>query len=169
MFAPKPGDTHRRQALSLTTSQHGMNVQVVADPAGRMLSASPALPGAAHDARAARIHGILDAPAEAGVRCWADKGYQGAGCTVRVPYRGRWERLSPGQRAVNVSHAKIRALGERAMATLETWRLRLSARPGRVITRCYAGGASADARSALGWASGGACRDRSSSRFALIR
>ncbi|MEU0738718.1 transposase family protein, partial [Streptomyces sp. NPDC006134] len=61
--------------------------------------------------------------ADAGVRCWADKGYQGAGATVRVPYRGRWEKLSEGQHAVNISHAKIRALGEQAMATLKSWRL----------------------------------------------
>ncbi|MFJ8159280.1 transposase family protein, partial [Streptomyces sp. NPDC094468] len=50
------------------------------------------------------------------------KGYQGAG-TVRVPYRVRWEKLSAGQKAVNVSHARIRAVGEQAMATLKSWRL----------------------------------------------
>jgi DDE superfamily endonuclease/Helix-turn-helix of DDE superfamily endonuclease len=103
--------------------KHGMNVQFVADPAGRLLWASPALPGAVHDIRAARTHGVIDALAEAGIRCWADKGYQGAGGTVRVPYRGRWEKLSAGQQAVNRSHAKIRALGEQAIATLKTWRL----------------------------------------------
>lgn len=103
--------------------KHGMNVQVIADPFGRLLWASPALPGAVHDIRAARTHGVVDALAKAGVRCWADKAYQGAGGTVRVPYRGRWENLSEGQRAVNVSHAKIRAVGEQAMATLKTWRL----------------------------------------------
>ncbi|WP_320779273.1 IS5 family transposase [Streptomyces sp. CRN 30] len=103
--------------------KHGMNVQVLADPFGRLLWASPALPGAVHDIKAARTHGIIDALAEAGVSCWADKGYQGAGATVRVPYRRRWEKLSEGQRAANVSHAKIRALGEQAMATLKSWRL----------------------------------------------
>ncbi|MGP3953874.1 transposase family protein [Streptomyces sp. 7N604] len=103
--------------------RHGMNVQVLADPFGRLLWASPTLPGAVHDIRAARIHGIVDALAKAAICCWADKGYQGAGGTVRVPYRGRWNKLSAGQRAVNVSHAKIRAVGEQAMATLKTWRL----------------------------------------------
>ncbi|WP_030187315.1 IS5/IS1182 family transposase [Streptomyces sp. NRRL S-813] len=103
--------------------KHGMNVQVITDPFGRLLWASPALPGAVHDIKAAQTHGIIDALAEAGVRCWADKGYQGAGGTVRVPYRGRWEKLSAGQKAVNVSHAKIRAVGEQAMATLKSWRL----------------------------------------------
>ncbi len=60
---------------------------------------------------------------DAGLACWADKGYQGAGGTVRVPFRGRRERLSAGQRAVNLSHARIRALGEQAMAALKQWRL----------------------------------------------
>lgn len=103
--------------------KHGMNVQVIADPAGRLLWASPALPGAVHDIRAAREHGILDALTHAGITCWSDKGYQGAGGTIRVPYRGRWETLSDGQQAVNRSHAKIRALVEQAVATLKTWRL----------------------------------------------
>jgi hypothetical protein len=103
--------------------KHGMNVQVIADPFGRLLWASPALPGADHDVRAAREHGIVDALAEAGANCWADKGYQGAGGTVRVPYRGRWESLSAGQQAVNRSHARIRALVEQAIATLKSWQL----------------------------------------------
>ncbi|MEV2211329.1 IS5 family transposase [Streptomyces sp. NPDC050997] len=103
--------------------KHGMNVQVIADPHGRLLWASPTLPGAVHDLKAARTHGIIDALADAGLACWADKGYQGAGGTVRVPFRGRWERLSTGQRAVNLSHARIRALGEQAMAALKQWRL----------------------------------------------
>ncbi|MGW9447448.1 IS5 family transposase [Streptomyces sp. NPDC055632] len=103
--------------------KHGMNVQVLADPFGRLLWASPALPGAVHDIKAARSHGIIDALTDGGLACWADKGYQGADGTVRVPLRGRWERLSAGQQAVNIAHARIRALGEQAMATLKTWRL----------------------------------------------
>ncbi|MFC4495596.1 IS5 family transposase [Streptomyces ovatisporus] len=103
--------------------KHGMNVQVITDPVGRLLWASPALPGAAHDIKAARTHGIIDALTEAGVKCWADKGYRGAGGAIRVPYWGRWETLSAGQQADNRSHAKIRALVEQAMATLKTWRL----------------------------------------------
>ncbi|MFE2095272.1 transposase family protein [Streptomyces sp. NPDC059460] len=102
--------------------KHGMNVQVIADPFGGLLWASPALPGAIHDVRAAREHGIVDALAQAGLPCWADKGYQGAGGTVRVPYRGRWEMLSTGQQAVNRSHEKIRALVEQAVATLTSSR-----------------------------------------------
>ncbi|MGW5612990.1 IS5 family transposase [Streptomyces sp. NPDC003877] len=103
--------------------KHGMNVQVMADPKGRLVWASPALAGAVHDVRAAREHGIIGALTEAGITCWADKGYQGAGGTVRLPYRGRWDSLSTGQQAVNRSHAKIRALVEQAIATLKSWRL----------------------------------------------
>ncbi|GGS74935.1 transposase family protein [Streptomyces violaceus] len=103
--------------------KHGMNVQVITDPFGRVIWASPALPGAVHDIRAARTHGVIDALTAAGVPCWADKAYQGAGGTVRVPHRGRWDKLPVGQQAVNRSHAKIRALGEQAMATIKSWRL----------------------------------------------
>lgn len=103
--------------------KHGMNVQVITDPAGRLLWASPALPGAVHDIKAARAHGIIDALAEAGVECWADKGYRGADGTIRLPYWGLRETLSAGQQTVNRSHAKIRAFVEQAMATLKIWRL----------------------------------------------
>ncbi|MFD8993268.1 IS5 family transposase [Streptomyces abikoensis] len=103
--------------------KHGMNVQVIADPKGRLLWASAAPPGAVHDVRAARENGIIDTLTEAGINCWADKEYRGAGGTVRIPYRGRWENLSTGQQAVNRSHAKIRALVEQAVATLKSWQL----------------------------------------------
>lgn len=98
-----------------------MNVQVLADPFGRLLWASLALPGSTHDLTAARTHGIVDALAEAGLKCWADKVYQGAGRPVRVPFRGR--RLKRWQWRHNSTHAKIRCLGEQAMATLKGWRL----------------------------------------------
>ncbi|GGV58038.1 transposase family protein [Streptomyces spectabilis] len=100
--------------------RHGMNVQVLADPFGRLLWASPALPGSTHDLSAARRHGIIETLADAGLKCWADKAYQGAGGSVRVPLRGRRKR---GKHRHNTIHAKIRCLGERAMATIKGWRL----------------------------------------------
>ncbi|MFI5681279.1 IS5 family transposase [Streptomyces cellulosae] len=103
--------------------KHGMNVQVIADPKGRLLSASPALVGAVHDVRAAREHDIIDALTQAGINCWADKGYQGAGGAVRLPYRCRWDSLSEGHQVVNRSHARVRALVEQAIVTLKSWRL----------------------------------------------
>ncbi|WP_285530602.1 transposase family protein, partial [Streptomyces lavendulae] len=67
--------------------RHGMNVQVLTDPFGRLLWASAALPGSTHDLTAARSHRIVDALAAAGLKCWADKAYQGAGRHIRVPFR----------------------------------------------------------------------------------
>ncbi|MFH9371328.1 transposase family protein [Streptomyces anulatus] len=101
--------------------RHGMNVQVLTDPFGRLLWASPALPGSTHDLTAARTHEIVDALAAAGLKCWADKAYQGAGRQIRVPFRGR--RLKRWKRRHNSSHARIRCVGEQAMAVLKGWRL----------------------------------------------
>lgn len=49
--------------------RHGMNVQVITDPFGRLLWASAALPGAVHDIKAARTHGIIDVLADADLPC----------------------------------------------------------------------------------------------------
>lgn len=57
----------------------------------------------------------------AGLKCWADKAYQSAGGPIRVPFRSY--RLKRWQRRHNSTHAKIRCLGEQAMATLKGWRL----------------------------------------------
>lgn len=73
-----------RPFYSRKHKKHGMSVQVIADPHGKLLWASPALPGAVHDIKAARTHGIIDALSKEGLACWADKGYQGAGGTVRT-------------------------------------------------------------------------------------
>jgi hypothetical protein len=45
--------------------------------------------------------------------------------SVRTPFKRHRFRpeLSRRQRAVNRTHAKIRACGERAIATLKTWKL----------------------------------------------
>ncbi|MEN3616239.1 transposase family protein [Plantactinospora sp. ZYX-F-223] len=115
--------------------RHGMNVQVIADPAGRLVWASAALPGSAHDLTAARTHGIVAALTSANVMTFADKAYQGAGGCVRTPFkRHRYRpKLSRRQKAVNKAHARIRALGERAVATLKTWKVltRLRCSPSR--------------------------------------
>ena len=102
--------------------RHGVNVQVIADAAGRLVWASPALPGATHDLTAARHHGIIDALTSADVTTFADKGYQGAHGSVRTPFTRRRFRpkLSRRQKAVNRAHAKIRAREERAITTLKT-------------------------------------------------
>jgi DDE superfamily endonuclease len=101
--------------------RHGVNIQVLADPHGQLVWLSPALPGATHDLTAARHHGIITALTHAAVATFADKGYRGAGGAVGVPFYGR--DLPERIRECNSSHNKIRAIGERAIATLKTWRL----------------------------------------------
>lgn len=66
---PDRGGPALRLRYSGKHKKHGVNVQVISDPAGRLLWASPALPGAVHDIKAARVHGIVNALEEAGVRC----------------------------------------------------------------------------------------------------
>lgn len=110
---------------------HGLNVQVVADPIGRLVWISPPLPGARHDMGAAREHGIIDALATHEIPAAADTAYQGAGPTVAVPQRrrrtdlgtGRYRRLSRNQKDVNTAHARRRGPGERANAELKNWRV----------------------------------------------
>ena len=65
--------------------RHGVNVQVIADAAGRLVWASAALPGAVHDLTAARTHGIIDALSSDDVMTFADKAYQGARGSVSGP------------------------------------------------------------------------------------
>ncbi|GGL02885.1 hypothetical protein GCM10014719_01320 [Planomonospora parontospora subsp. antibiotica] len=115
--------------------RHGANVPFLADPAGRLVWASPVLSGAMHDLTAARRAGLIDALANAGVQVFADRGYQGAGGTIRTPFKRHRHRprLARHQKSVNRSHARIRAIGERAAATLKAWKVlvRLRCRPRR--------------------------------------
>ncbi len=97
-----------------------MNVQVLTGPLAAVVDLAP-VARSPHDLTAARSHGIIDALAAAGLKCWADKAYQGAGHLVRVPFRGR--HIKGRKRRHNAAHAKIRCLGEQAMAILKGWRL----------------------------------------------
>jgi hypothetical protein len=103
--------------------RHGVNVQVITDPAGRILWVSPALPGAVHDVKAARTHHIPATLTKFGVACLADSAYRAAGPTIAIPFRRRPKPLSANQLLVNASHARNRALVERGMATLKTWKI----------------------------------------------
>lgn len=104
-------------------------MQVISDPAGRLVWASAALPGARHDMGAARDHGILDALREARVKVIADNGYRGS--EFEVPHRrrpkdpetGKQRTLSRNQNEVNSAHARQRRPGERANAVLKAWRV----------------------------------------------
>lgn len=122
---------HDRRFYSGKHKCHGVNVQVISDPMGRLIWASPALPGARHDMGAAREHGIIEALVAAGVQVVVDNGYRGAGPTFDLPQRrrradpetGQRRRLSRVQRAVNAAHAAQRGPGERANAVLKSWKV----------------------------------------------
>ncbi|MBB5137214.1 hypothetical protein HNP84_006966 [Thermocatellispora tengchongensis] len=69
--------------------------------------------------------GLIDALTAAGAKTFADKEYQSAGASIRTPFKGHRLRppLSRHQRSVNRPHARIRACGERAVATGKTWKV----------------------------------------------
>ena len=100
--------------------RHGMNLQVIASPAGDILWVSGALPGSVHDKKAEWIWGVLRELEAAGLITLADKGYQGS-TWAKIPYRGKGKPES--QKEANRAHAKLRAPGERANAQLKNWRI----------------------------------------------
>jgi hypothetical protein len=123
------GSGRDRPYYSGKHKRHGVNVQVIADPAGRLVWASAALPGARHDMGAAREHGLIDALHAAGAHVVADNGYRGSGFAVPQrrrasdPETAQRRRLSRNQKAVNSAHARQRGPGERANAQLKSWKI----------------------------------------------
>ena len=109
-----------RPSYSGKHKKHGMNLQVIASPAGDIVRVSGALPGSVHDKRAEWIRGVLAELEAAGLVTLADKGYQGS-TYAKIPYRGRNKPES--QKQASKAHAKLRAPGERANAQLKTWRI----------------------------------------------
>jgi hypothetical protein len=101
--------------------RHGVNLQVVATPAGDIVWTSGALPGSVHDLKAARIWGLLRELGKSGLIVLADKGYHGAGEPLITPYKGKNKPAS--QKEANRAHARLRGPGERANAQLKTWRI----------------------------------------------
>ncbi len=122
---------HDRAYYSGKHKAHGVNVQVLADPAGRLVWASPALPGSRHDIAAAREHDIPDALAKG--RDHRGRRHRlpgrrpgGAGAAAPPPLdpdTDRYRRLSDNQKAVNTAHARQRGPGERANAQLKSWKV----------------------------------------------
>ncbi|CAO5191599.1 DDE endonuclease [Frankia sp. AiPs1] len=101
---------------------HGVNLQGLTDPYGRLLWISDGLPGSTHDLKAARHHDVLLATARAGLYLYVDKGYVGGeGDTLLVPYKGR--NLPDHYKESNRAHAVTRAHGERGFAVLKTWKI----------------------------------------------
>ncbi|WP_410538012.1 transposase [Streptomyces sp. KL2] len=125
-----------RADYSSKHKRHGVNVQVVTDPAGEILWLSPALSGRTHDLTAARTHRIIRICERQGVLVLADMAYLGAGDWVttakRRPPNGE---LTPTERTVNRALSAARASVERGVARLKSWRIFRHARcsPTRLI------------------------------------
>lgn len=113
-----------RADFSQKHRRHGVNVQVVADPAGKLLWISPALPGRTHDLTAARTHRIIRICERQGVPVLADRAYIGAGSWVTTPIRRLpHQDLTATQRTINRALSAARAPVERSVARLKSWRV----------------------------------------------
>lgn len=115
------GGTLNRLYYSGKHHKHGVNLQALISPAGHLLWISGGLPGSVHDLAAARHHQVIGTVTTAEIITLGDKGYQGAGGTVTTPIKGK--DLTDGQRHVNSLINRRRGPGERAFATLKTWKI----------------------------------------------
>ncbi|MET9346283.1 transposase family protein [Streptomyces termitum] len=115
----RAGDS--RADFSQKHRRHGVNMQVVADPAGNLLWISPALPG--------RTHRIIRICERQGVPVLADRAYIGAGPWVTTPFRRLPNRdLTTTQRTINRALSAARASVERSVARLKSWHIFRKAR-----------------------------------------
>ncbi|WP_406326587.1 transposase family protein [Streptomyces sp. NBC_00203] len=113
-----------RADYSAKHRRHGVNVQVVTDPHGRVLWLSPALPGRSHDLAAARAHRIIRICERQGVPILADRAYIGAGAWMTTPARRpAGGELTLTQQTVNRALSRARAPVEGGVARLKSWRI----------------------------------------------
>lgn len=127
------GGANDRRYYSGKHRHHGVNLQGLTDPYGRLIWISAGLPGSVHDLTAARHHDVLATVDRAGLHLYADKGYLGGEADLLlVPYKGR--NLPATYRDANRALATIRARGERGFATLKNWKIltRVRACPRRI-------------------------------------
>jgi hypothetical protein len=111
-------------AYSHKHRRHGVNVQVVTDPGGRLLWISPALPGRTHDLTAARTRRIIRICERQGVPILADLAYQGAGPWLTIGIKRKpLQELTPTEKTLNRVLAAARAPVERGVARLKSWRI----------------------------------------------
>lgn len=90
--------------------RHGVNMQVVTDPGGRLLWLSPALPGSTHDLTAARTHRIIRICEHQGVPIVVDLACQGACPWLTTGIKRRpFQDLIPTDKTRNRARAATRA------------------------------------------------------------
>ena len=86
---------------------HGVNIQAITDPSGRLIWYSPVLPGRNVDVTAARAHRIVTVCERLRIPVLADKAYEGAGGTFCTPFKRHCGReLTIHQASVNRAHAR---------------------------------------------------------------
>ncbi|MFD0404380.1 transposase family protein [Kitasatospora sp. NPDC127116] len=118
-----------RADFSQKHRRHGVNVQVMADPTGKLLWISPALPGRTHDLTAARAHRVIRICERQGVPVLADRACIGAGSWVTTPIgRLPGRDLTTTRRTINRALAAARAPVERSIARLKSWQILRRAR-----------------------------------------
>lgn len=101
--------------------RHGVNVQVVTDPCGRLLWLSPALPGRTHHLTAARTHRIIRIRKRQGVPILADPAYQGGGPWLTTGSKRKpLQELTPTEKTLNRALSAARAPVERGVAILKS-------------------------------------------------
>ncbi|MEU5307086.1 transposase family protein [Streptomyces noursei] len=104
--------------------REGVNLQVITADEGKSLWLSPALPGGAHDVKAAREHDIIKVCEQLDLEVLTDKGYQGAGGTVITPIKRRPGNELPNKhKKSNKVHAALRAPVERTISRIKQWRI----------------------------------------------
>ncbi|MGW7308417.1 transposase family protein [Streptomyces sp. NPDC054835] len=113
-----------RADFSQKHSRHGVNLQVVADPTGKLLWISPALPGRTHDLTAARTHRIIRICERQGVPVLTDRASIGAGPGVTTPIRRLpGQDLTATQQTINRALPAARAPVERSIARRKSWQV----------------------------------------------
>jgi hypothetical protein len=133
---------HNKLYYSGKHKHHGINLQGLMDPYGRMIWISEGLPGSVHDLTAARMHDILHTVDLSELHLYADLGYIGGeGDRLVVPHKTpKNGELPDNYKTANRAHAAIRAHGERGFAVLKNWHIldRYRACPRRVAATAQA-------------------------------
>lgn len=116
---------HNKLYYSGKHKYHGINLQGLMDPYGRMIWISEGLPGSVHDLTSARMHDILHLIDRSELYLYADKGYVGGeGHRLLVPIKKPMnEELPDRDKELNRIHAATRSRGERGFAVLKNWHI----------------------------------------------